>query len=73
MDERRGRQAGGGDALADPVVIDFREETADLVPAGPLVSQFSSNDHTTPQQVLVVELVMVYKVFNIAADANRGI
>ena len=33
IDKRSGRQAGGGDAIGDPGVVDFREEAADLVPA----------------------------------------
>jgi hypothetical protein len=33
IDNRSGRQASGGDAFGDPRVIDFSEETTDLVPA----------------------------------------
>ena len=33
IDKRGGRQASGGDAFGDPGVVDFSEETADLVPA----------------------------------------
>ncbi len=36
MEKGRGREAGAGDAFGDPGAIDFREETADLVPASPL-------------------------------------
>jgi hypothetical protein len=38
IDEANRRQAGGGDAVGDPIMIDFREEAADLVPAGALAS-----------------------------------
>ena len=36
IDKRRGRETRGGDAFGDPVAVGFSEETADLVPAGPL-------------------------------------
>jgi hypothetical protein len=36
VDEAAGRETGGGDAAGDPRVVDFREEAADLAPAGSL-------------------------------------
>jgi hypothetical protein len=36
MDESARGQAGGGDAATDPEVVHFREEVADLAPAGSL-------------------------------------
>src|ERR1700733_7367111 len=36
MDEAARGQAGGGDAVADPEIVYFREEAADLPPAGSL-------------------------------------
>jgi hypothetical protein len=53
MDETTRWQAGGGYAAADPEVIHFREEAADLAPAGSLAgfAGFADQDDEEVQTV----------------------
>jgi hypothetical protein len=53
MDEAARGQAGGGDPVVDPGVVHFREEAADLAPAGSLAgfAGFANEDDKEVQAV----------------------